>query len=52
MRGVRGSLEQVYFFQELSKIKEVKSNSTLDDLLSPLYKRASDLTFPNLLEPD
>lgn len=50
MRGVRGSLEQAFFFQELSNIKEVKSSITLDDLLAPLYKRASDLTFPNLLE--
>jgi hypothetical protein len=50
MRGVRGSLEQAFFFQQLSNIKEVKSNITLDDLLAPLRKRASDLTFPDLLE--
>jgi len=50
MRGVRGSLEQAYFFQELSKTKEVKSDITLDDLLAPFYKRASDLSFPDLLE--
>lgn len=50
MRGVRGSLEQAYFLQELAKIRDVKSAITLDDLLAPLYKRASDLNFPDLLE--
>lgn len=54
MRGVRGSLEAAYFFVELVSIGggvlQVKSNSTIDDLLAPFRESAAKRNFPPLLE--
>jgi hypothetical protein len=51
MRGVRGSLEEAYFFVELvsmGKLK-VRSNSTLDEVLSPFRTKAQKMNFPDLM---
>jgi hypothetical protein len=51
MRGARASLEQAYLFTEmiLNPRRQVKSDSTLDDLVAPILKAAADLKFPALL---
>ena len=51
MRGVRASLEQAYLFTELISCprREVKSDSTLDELIAPFLERANNLKFPALL---
>jgi hypothetical protein len=51
MRGVRASLEQAYLFVELvtSPRREVRSDSTLDDLTAPILETASGMKFPQLL---
>jgi hypothetical protein len=51
MRGVRGSLEQAFLFTELvaRPRRQVRSDSTLNDITAPLLKTASDLKFPELL---
>lgn len=50
MRGVRGSLEETYLFQEIIQLKEAKSSTTLEQLLAPFRKRAADFNFPRLLD--
>jgi hypothetical protein len=51
MRGVRASLEEAYVFLELiSKPHRAASNTTLEDLLAPLRRKATDLNFPALLD--
>lgn len=50
MRGVRGSLEQTYLFQEIIQLKQARSDTTLEQLLAPFRKRAADLKFPRLLD--
>jgi hypothetical protein len=40
MRGLRGSLEQAYFFLELlGRPNKVRSNSTLEEFFAPYKKR-------------
>lgn len=52
MRGVRGSLEEAYFFLELLSLGkiQVKSDSTLDDVFAPFRTSAAKKKFPPLLE--
>jgi hypothetical protein len=51
MRGVRGSLEKAYFFIELLSAGAfiAKTNSTLDDVLTPFRTKAQKMNFPDLL---
>jgi hypothetical protein len=51
MRGVRASLEEAYLFTELiSRRYEVKSDTTLDEFISPFVARAAKKKFPDLLK--
>jgi hypothetical protein len=52
MRGVRASLEEAYLFIELLTAGTIRAGSsgTLDEVLAPYRKRASDLEFPRLLD--
>jgi hypothetical protein len=50
MRGLRGSLEQAYFFLELlSGPTKVSSSITLEAFFAPLKKKAATLNFGDLL---
>jgi hypothetical protein len=50
MRGLRGSLEQAYFFLELlGGPTKVRSSITLDAFFAPLKKKAATLSFGDLL---
>lgn len=51
MRGLRASLEEAYFVSELLAAGKLsaKSNTTIDDVLAPFRKKATDLNFPDLL---
>jgi hypothetical protein len=51
MRGVRASLEQAYLFLELlSKPQQVRSDTTLEEFLAPLRRKAAMLRFGDLLD--
>ncbi|MCK1653278.1 hypothetical protein IVA88_17810 [Bradyrhizobium sp. 149] len=51
MRGVRGSLEEAYFFIELLNAGKVKvqTNATLEEVLAPFRTKAQKLSFPDLM---
>jgi len=51
LRAVRHALEQAHIFSSLlTKKHSIKSASTLADFLKPFEKRASALTFPELID--
>jgi hypothetical protein len=50
MRGLRGSLEQAYFFLELlDGPKKISSSASLEEFFAPLKKKAATLSFGDLL---
>lgn len=51
MRGVRASLEEAFLFIELLAVGTItaRSSGTMDDVLAPFRRKASDLRFPPLL---
>jgi hypothetical protein len=51
MRGVRGSLEEAFFFIELLNVGKIraKTDSTLDDVLAPFRAKAQQMYFPDLM---
>jgi len=51
IRGVRGSLEEAYFFIELLNVGKIRarSNSTLDEVLAPFRAKAQQMNFPDLM---
>ncbi|WP_315720155.1 MULTISPECIES: hypothetical protein [unclassified Bradyrhizobium] len=51
MRGVRASLEEAYFFAQLASIGrlQVRSSSTLGEILAPFREKATKMNFPSLL---
>lgn len=52
MRGVRTSLEEAYFFIQLvdEGTLQIKTDSTLEEILRPYRKKAARMKFPQLLE--
>ena len=52
MRGVRGSLEEAYFFIALLREGRIRAptSATLEDILAPYRAKAQAMNFPNLME--
>ncbi|MCS3762094.1 hypothetical protein [Bradyrhizobium centrosematis] len=52
MRGVRGSLEEAYFFIALLKEGKIRAptSATLGEILAPYRAKAEAMNFPNLME--
>jgi hypothetical protein len=52
MRGVRGSLEEAYFFIALLREGKIRAptNATLGEILAPYRAKAEAMNFPSLME--
>ena len=52
MRGVRGSLEEAYFFIALLREGKIRAptSATLGEILAPYRAKAEAMNFPNLME--